>query len=174
MIIKNYYKILGLTRDATEKDIKKAYRNLAVELHPSRSKHENAKALFIEVTEAFEILSKKRKKKNYDILYDHYYGATVEERKKVDEKILNKKEDQQVKETPNPKVEKEVNSWAKKARKTAKNVAEGTFEVFADGLLDSIGDGLFAEIFDLTGNLLDGAVDVIAEFVGGVIGSIFD
>jgi DnaJ-class molecular chaperone len=61
------YSILGVTRDASEKDVKSAYRKLAKELHPDRNK-DNPKAAerFSEVTQAYDLLSDKDKRAQFD------------------------------------------------------------------------------------------------------------
>ncbi len=52
MQFKDYYQILGLSRDATQEEIKRAYRKLARKYHPDVSKAEDAEARFKEVGEA--------------------------------------------------------------------------------------------------------------------------
>jgi curved DNA-binding protein len=56
MKYKDYYAILGLARDATPEDIKKAYRKLARKYHPDVSKEPNAEEKFKEVAEDYETL----------------------------------------------------------------------------------------------------------------------
>ncbi|KAI8349220.1 DnaJ domain-containing protein [Choanephora cucurbitarum] len=63
---KNYYEMLGITKDATENDIKKAYRKLALKYHPDRNKDPNAKQRFQQISEAFEVLSNPQKRRDYD------------------------------------------------------------------------------------------------------------
>jgi len=63
---KDYYKILGLARNATEDEIKKAYRKLALRYHPDKNKAANAEEKFKEVAEAYEVLSDKNKREIYD------------------------------------------------------------------------------------------------------------
>lgn len=60
---RDYYEILGVKRDASDKEIKNAYRNLAKEHHPDIGGDENK---FKEISEAYDILSDKDKKANYD------------------------------------------------------------------------------------------------------------
>ena len=62
-MVRDYYEILGLKKGATDKEIKKAYRKLAMEHHPDKGGDEN---LFKEISEANETLSDKVKKDNYD------------------------------------------------------------------------------------------------------------
>ncbi|MEP6852127.1 MAG: molecular chaperone DnaJ [bacterium] len=66
-IEKDYYAALGLTKDASAADIKKAYRKLAVELHPDKNPgNAEAERRFKEVSEAYDVLSEDSKRKEYD------------------------------------------------------------------------------------------------------------
>ncbi|XP_046857692.1 dnaJ homolog subfamily B member 6-B-like isoform X2 [Xenia sp. Carnegie-2017] len=64
----DYYDILGVTTDATEQDIKKAYRKLALKWHPDKNPDdkENASKMFQDISEAYEILSDGEKRAIYD------------------------------------------------------------------------------------------------------------
>jgi len=70
--MKDYYKILGLTRDDSPDSIKQRFKELAFENHPDVSEHKNANEIFIEIYEAYHILSYPDKRINYDLLYDKY------------------------------------------------------------------------------------------------------
>ncbi|MDX8393308.1 MAG: molecular chaperone DnaJ [Mariprofundales bacterium] len=73
---RDYYEVLGIGRDSDVKDIKRAYRKLAMKYHPDRNKDDqNAAAQFREVTEAYEVLSDDAKRKRYD----QYGHAGVDE-----------------------------------------------------------------------------------------------
>ena len=61
-----YYKLLGVPRDASEADIKKAYRKLAMEYHPDRNSSHDAEEKFKEITEAYEVLKDADKRARYD------------------------------------------------------------------------------------------------------------
>uniref|UniRef100_A0A1B0GMJ1 Uncharacterized protein n=2 Tax=Phlebotomus papatasi TaxID=29031 RepID=A0A1B0GMJ1_PHLPP len=63
---KDYYRILGIQRGATDEDIKKAYRKLALKYHPDKNKTPGAEDRFKEVAEAYEVLSDKKKRDVYD------------------------------------------------------------------------------------------------------------
>jgi curved DNA-binding protein len=65
---KDYYKVMGVARDATEAQIKQAYRKLARKFHPDVSKEPNAEARFKEVGEAYEVLRSPEKRAAYDQL----------------------------------------------------------------------------------------------------------
>ncbi|MFF9849448.1 molecular chaperone DnaJ [Streptomyces litmocidini] len=64
---KDYYKVLGVPKDATEAEIKKAYRKLARENHPDANKNDaSAEARFKEISEANDVLGDPKKRKEYD------------------------------------------------------------------------------------------------------------
>lgn len=71
MIKRDYYEILGVSRNATEDDIKKAYRKLALQYHPDRNPgSREAEERFKEAAEAYEVLRDSQKRELYD-LYGH-------------------------------------------------------------------------------------------------------
>jgi len=68
MEYKDYYKIMGVSRDASQDEIKRAYRRLARKYHPDVSKEPDAEERFKEVGEAYEVLSDPEKRAAYDSL----------------------------------------------------------------------------------------------------------
>lgn len=72
MEYKDYYNIMGLKRDATQDEIKRAYRKLARKYHPDVSKEKNAETRFKEVGEAYEVLKDPEKRAAYDHLGANY------------------------------------------------------------------------------------------------------
>lgn len=68
MEYKDYYNIMGLSRDATQDEIKKAYRKLARKYHPDVSKEADAEQRFKEIGEAYEVLRDAQKRAAYDQL----------------------------------------------------------------------------------------------------------
>ncbi len=63
---RDYYEVLGVARTATEEEIKKAFRRLAKQYHPDTNKEQGAEARFIEINEAYEVLSDSEKRATYD------------------------------------------------------------------------------------------------------------
>lgn len=65
---RDYYEVLGINKNASDDEIRKAYRKLAKKYHPdvNKGKEEEAEKKFKEVTEAYEVLSDSEKKKMYD------------------------------------------------------------------------------------------------------------
>lgn len=119
----DYYKILDVGRDASEEEIKKAYRKLAKQLHPDR--HPISKrwkqfyeGMFIKVTEAYSVLSDPDKRVEYDTrlnqvshnFTDHnrtkpgegsMFGYSPKKKKTVKDTVLNIIEDLMFESTPN-------------------------------------------------------------------------
>ena len=62
---RDYYEVLGTSRNATEDDIRKAFRKKAFEYHPDRNKETSAEAKFKECNEAYEVLRDPEKRARY-------------------------------------------------------------------------------------------------------------
>ncbi|MFD0851870.1 DnaJ domain-containing protein, partial [Actinomadura adrarensis] len=64
---KDYYKVLGVAKNASQDDIKKAYRKLARQYHPDANKGDSdSEDRFKEVSEAYDVLSDEKRRKEYD------------------------------------------------------------------------------------------------------------
>uniref|UniRef100_A0AAV2KH47 J domain-containing protein n=1 Tax=Knipowitschia caucasica TaxID=637954 RepID=A0AAV2KH47_KNICA len=63
---KDYYRVLGIAKGATEDEIKKAYRKQALRFHPDKNKAPGAEDKFKEIAEAYDVLSDAKKKEIYD------------------------------------------------------------------------------------------------------------
>lgn len=67
MAKRDYYEVLGVSRSATDVEIKKAFRKKAMELHPDRNQHDpKSEARFKEVNEAYDVLKDEQRKAAYD------------------------------------------------------------------------------------------------------------
>ena len=74
--MRSYYEALGVAKDATEKDIRQAYRKLARQYHPDVNKtDEDAEAKFKEINEAYSVLSDEESRKKYDRYGDNWKHA---------------------------------------------------------------------------------------------------
>lgn len=71
--MKNYYEVLGVSRDASDEDIKKAFRKLAHQHHPDKNGGDDKK--FKEINEAYQVLSNKEKRAQYDRFGRTFDGA---------------------------------------------------------------------------------------------------
>ena len=72
----DYYEVLGVSKDASERDIKKAYKRLAMKYHPDRTAGDKElEAKFKEVKEAYEVLTDSQKRQ----MYDQYGHAAFEQ-----------------------------------------------------------------------------------------------
>src|SRR3954447_25365825 len=67
MAKKDYYEILGVSRSASDEEIRKAHRKLVLKHHPDKNKgNKQSEERFKEVQEAYDVLSDKQKRQNYD------------------------------------------------------------------------------------------------------------
>ena len=84
--MKNYYEVLGVPHDASQQDIKSAYRKLVLAYHPDRNRQDEqpralAEEKFKSVTEAYETLGSEDKRRHYDFVLNRAPTATVDVKK---------------------------------------------------------------------------------------------
>jgi DnaJ-class molecular chaperone len=104
-VIKDYYKILNVNKKASTLKIKKTFRKLVKELHPDVKKSKTTRDDFVEIIEAYEVLSHRIKRIQYDKLYDFLIL-------KKEVKGYNKKHD-----TWENHIEKSIEKSQRKAKK---------------------------------------------------------
>src|SRR5256714_4871024 len=63
---RDYYEVLGVSRSAGDEEVKKAFRRLAKQYHPDANKEQGAESRFVEINEAYEVLSDTQKRSAYD------------------------------------------------------------------------------------------------------------
>lgn len=74
MAKKDYYEVLGISKDSSKEEIEKAFRKLAMKYHPDVSKEANAAEKFKQISEAYAVLSDDEKKKQYDTFGSDAFG----------------------------------------------------------------------------------------------------
>ncbi|UJR08951.1 hypothetical protein I4U23_013203 [Adineta vaga] len=73
---KDYYEILGVKKDATEKEIKRKFRQLALKYHPDKNKDPKAEETFRSIAEAYDVLSNADKRRQYDAQGHQFFSSS--------------------------------------------------------------------------------------------------
>jgi len=133
MMFPDYYQRLGLSRQATKEEIKKAYRKLALEFHPDRNKSPDAHEKFIAINEAYLILYDDEARQKYDFEYDLHFGKKASFKQGQPEK-------EPFKQTPYEEIfeDADLNDWSTKARNQGAEYAKMPFDDFSKLLTDFI------------------------------------
>lgn len=143
-MLKDYYQILHLNRQSTENEIKKAYRDLAIQLHPDKNKAPTAHDDFVTLNEAFQILSDEEKRQKYNLLYDHSLAHSGTGR--------------------NNATKEEFESIRREARKKGEKVADSDYLFFtSDVLSEMLGQAFISGLIDGAGTVIKGAGDFIGD-----------
>jgi len=87
--MKNYYKILDITENASQKEIKKAYRQMALKYHPDKNSGTNDN--FLEIQESYDILSNLTKKQKYDLKLKEEREKQIVRKSGLEVRIINMK-----------------------------------------------------------------------------------
>jgi DnaJ-class molecular chaperone len=69
LLSNSYYDILQIKQDASNDEIKRSFRNLALKYHPDKNKSADSKEKFLRIVEAYEVLSDESSRKKYDLLF---------------------------------------------------------------------------------------------------------
>ena len=114
--MKDYYAILNIPRTATAKEIKQAYRSLAMQWHPDRNKDPSAHNRFVEIQEAYSILRDATQRLEYD-------------------RLLNESET----ERSEPATSKtQYDEWVRQAKDTAEKYANKEYEDFLKTVINEV------------------------------------
>lgn len=113
----NYYKILGVARDASQEQIKKSFKEKLHEWHPDKNDSSNATEKTQKIIEAYEVLKNATSKKEYDRIYDSYFSSETE--------IVNKTFD-----------EEKFKDWTSEYRNKAKTYSQYSLNEILSKLLD--------------------------------------
>lgn len=92
MDCRGYYAILGVSEDANFQEIKKSYRKLAKKYHPDRNKSANAEETIKKINEAFETLSDRRKRKQYDLESSNIFDLEESNNEEKEENLSDQKQ----------------------------------------------------------------------------------
>lgn len=161
-MIHDLYKILGLSPSSTKKEIKKAYRKLALEWHPDKNKSPNAHEVFIKINEAYLILYDEEARAKYNKEYEFFFGKHREaEQWKEDYKQEDSfaKDKQQQSKYTHTYNDPDLNNWSESAKRQAGKYASMSFEEFGK---------LLGEVVKETGRQ---GFTAIIYAVSGVIGA---
>ena len=73
-MFKDYYKILGISRQASFQDIKSAYRAMSIKWHPDKNPNSDVTSIMQDINEAYAILKDEEKRERYNKEYDVFFG----------------------------------------------------------------------------------------------------
>lgn len=153
---KNYYAILGVTPDSDSQEVKSAYRKLARKYHPDVNKESGSVEKFKDITEAYEVLSDEKKRKEYDMLNGFYKtpkqkvkseGAKNEYKKTSEQKDAEENVTEKTQRTTRPSFEENDDAFRKNDFKSAINdILEGIAKEKKNKKIPKKGADIFAEV----------------------------
>lgn len=158
-MIPNYYKILNIEFGASKSEIKRAYRLLALRNHPDVNNSVDAHTIFIEINEAYLILSDDEARSKYDKEYYLLYNSNSKTEK---DKYFKSEKDA-------PFEDEILNKWVKNAKKQANKYSEMKFSDFSKLVYDMVketGFQLGNAIINMAGALFltSGIANIIFSF----------
>lgn len=137
-MIPNHYLTLRVTNTSSKSDIKKAYRKLALEFHPDRNRNSDAHEKFIEINEAYLILSDEEARIKYDREFYAFYKTSNNEKFTNNKENFSNHSNQDYKKTTSTESifkDEDLNYWTKNARKQAEEFANMAFNEFSKLLI---------------------------------------
>ena len=129
-MIEDYYKILKIEPNASDLEIKQAFRHLALIYHPDKKNFPNAHELFVQINEAHQVLSDKGKKEQYDFLYRKHILKEQYVRRPIHKEDF---------------IYHNVNKWKEEARKRAEEYSKTKFREFIKSQNDFFNEDLKAD-----------------------------
>jgi len=124
-MVPDYYKIFGISKNASKEEIKKKYRELAKKYHPDVNKSPDATSKMQEILEAYYILYDDEARNRYDNVYDRLFGTKSENRAKDKQKNERQNfDDTNTNQVNDPILEK----WILNARKQAVDFIKNTYK----------------------------------------------
>ena len=124
----NYYQILNIKKNSSQDEIKKAYRQAAIFWHPDKNKSSNAHEKFVQISEAYEILSNVEKRQLYDKIYSEYFD------RKSDIQVSQVKKEKKKKSYASKAEYAQYEKWVKEAKVKAQNIAFKSLDnILTDG-----------------------------------------
>lgn len=72
-MFKDYYKVLGISKQASAQEVKSAYRSMSMKWHPDKNPNADVTSIMQDINEAYAILKDESKRKRYDLEYDRFY-----------------------------------------------------------------------------------------------------
>ncbi len=90
MTVYNYYRILGITPEASPEDVKKAYRHLAIKYHPDRNPdNPKGEEQLKTINEAYQVLGDEEKRRRYDFFYSLHIKNNATSNGELDDHFAN-------------------------------------------------------------------------------------
>ncbi len=138
--MKDYYKILDVSKIATDEEIKKAFRNKAIKFHPDKNKDPKARKNFFEANEAYRVIGDPFIREMYDYVLKHSNATPITSKHETDDKISS--------------YSNAIKNAATKGRQRAIEDSKSTLSHYVDeGLFELIGQILFEGLGALLSHL---------------------
>lgn len=153
-MFKDYYLLLEISENATNEEIKSAFRKQAIKWHPDKNPNLDTTNIMQELNEAYIMLKDPEARARYDKEYQKYKGFKNEKEKSTNKTYSSKEKEPTNTPFSEYKIEDDIlENWIKNAKKQAKDLVEQTIKDFR-GVSNAAGKGL-----------IDGIIQVIIWIV---------